>query len=83
VDHRDVACRIGSDQRAGKLLSVCESDGELGAPLDDVIVGDDVALGVEHDARAEAVGGLDDHDRRADVADDTDEVVLQRRGDCG
>ena len=54
-------------------------DGEgLGGP-DDVGVGDDVAVRVEDDPGAEALGGLDLDDRRRDLAVDVDEVVLELR----
>ena len=52
LQHGDVARRIGADQRGLGLVAVREADGDGARALDDVRVRDDVAVGVEHEARA-------------------------------
>src|SRR4029453_7752515 len=58
------------------LLPVGQGDLEAAGPLDHVGVGDHVAVGVEDDARAEPLAGLDQDHRGADLLEDLDELLL-------
>ena len=51
---REVGLRVGADELGGDGLAVGERDLELIRVVDDVVVGEDVALAVEHHARAHA-----------------------------
>ena len=55
LDDGDVGLRIGADDLGGELAVVVEQHLQLVRPLDDVVVGDDVAVGGDDDAGAEAL----------------------------
>ena len=57
LDHGEVAGGVGADQRRPRGGAVVEADREGGGALDDVVVGQDVAVGGEDDARALTAGG--------------------------
>ena len=67
------------DERRGDARAGGQRDGEGVARRDDVRVGDDVALAIEDDARAEADAGLDLHHLRRHGADDAHVAALQGR----
>ena len=82
LDHREVT---GSERAAqGGRLSLAIRGGHLDGRRsgDDVIVGDDIAVGVIHDPGSQSDVGLNLHDRKAHVLDDRDERVLQVNA-CG
>jgi len=81
--YRDVVGCVGADQRPGVRVAVRQGDGERCRRSDDVCVGDYVALAVIDDAGAKARVGLDLDDGRADLLDDGDHLILQRRGCAG
>ena len=58
MDHGDIGRRVGAEHLGRRLLSVLERDGDLAGVGDDVLVGEDVALLVVHDAGALALGLL-------------------------
>ena len=76
-DDRQVVGRVGSDQAGGQLLAVDQLDREGGGRPDDVIVGDDITLGVINDARAQPRAGRDLHHLGPHLGHHRDEVVLQ------
>ena len=93
LDDRQVGEAVDAVDRARQHPAVLELDVELGPTLDDVMVGEDPAVRVEDDARADArlrddavagVGGardLDLHDRGADLRGDRDRRRLLVDGD--
>src|SRR5690606_29120035 len=52
LQHGKVGALVGADQLGLQLRAVIENDGEALAALDDVVVGDDVAVGGDDEARA-------------------------------
>ena len=56
LDHGDVGLLVGADHLRLGLDAVPERDGDLVGVFDDVVVGQDVAVVVVHEARAEARG---------------------------
>ena len=44
LQHGQIGARIGADELGVKLLAAVHYDGEFGAALDDVIVGDEIAV---------------------------------------
>jgi hypothetical protein len=57
--------------------AVGQGDLEAAGVVDHVVVGDDVAVGVEDDARAQPLAGLDEDHRGADLLDDLHELLLE------
>ena len=53
LQHRDIRRRIGPDDSRTKAVVVREADPDRGRVMDDVVVGQDVAVLREHEARAE------------------------------
>ena len=51
LDHRDVGFRIGSDNLGFELTLVGKSDAHGGGAVDDVVVGDDITVRSQDDAR--------------------------------
>ena len=58
LEQRDVGGRVAADQRRFQGVVVREAHLDRGRSVDDVEVGDDVPFVVEHEARAERLGGL-------------------------
>jgi hypothetical protein len=58
VDHADVGRRVCPEHLGRRLATVLEGHGDSGGAGYDVLVGEDVALGVIDDARALALGHL-------------------------
>ena len=58
LDHREVGAAVAADERALRGLAVLELHGDRGGAAHDVVVGDDVALAVDHEARALRLAGL-------------------------
>ena len=52
LQHGQVGARIGADELGVKLLAAVHYDGEFGAALDHVIVGDEIAVLGNEEARA-------------------------------
>src|SRR4051794_8101922 len=52
LDDGDVGRRVGADDLRARGLAVGEGDGDRGRAVDDVLVGGDVAVRVDHEARA-------------------------------
>jgi hypothetical protein len=50
-DHRDVGVRILTDQIGGALAAIRQGDRDVVGVLDDVAVGEDQAVGSEHESR--------------------------------
>ena len=44
LEHGEVGARIGADQLGVEFLPIVDDDRELGAALDDVVVGDEIAV---------------------------------------
>ncbi len=65
LEHSDVGARVGADDRR-VVGGAVDGDGDGLGAVDDVIVGDDVAVGVVDDAGAEARGGARGHVHGAD-----------------
>jgi hypothetical protein len=53
AQHRHVDLAVAADQLGGQPGAVIEDDGDLVGAVDDVVVGDDDAGGIDHKARAE------------------------------
>lgn len=64
VQYRDVRRGVGADDPGTDPSAVLEADGHLAAAGDDMLVGEDVALGVEDDSGAFVLRGLG---RRGDL----------------
>jgi hypothetical protein len=92
ADHREVGGAVGAEQLDRDGVAVlAEADLQRGGAVDDVLVGDDVALVVDHEARpgglAVLLVGLDEDDAGGDAAVDALDVdgaaVRRRRRDGG
>src|SRR5690606_5259008 len=86
LDDRQVGARVGADELAGYRRAVSEDHAQLVAALDDVVVGDDVAvfaddeagaragrhnlIGIAEEAAGEALLVDDRHYSRADLLED-------------
>ena len=68
LDDRDVCGRIGGDDRGGRRHAVAKADANCRGALHDVVVGDDVALSIDHEPRAERAVPADFCDGEKDVA---------------
>src|SRR5581483_5160002 len=79
LDDGEIVLRERADELRRQLLAGRRGDGEAREAADDVVVGDDVAVRVEDDARAEPRWGADLDDRRRHLPEDGDERVLQAR----
>jgi hypothetical protein len=55
LDHRQVVVRVPSEQLRGRRRLVLKGDSELVCLLHDVVVRDDPALGIDDEARADAL----------------------------
>jgi hypothetical protein len=53
LQHGNVDPAVRADQLGLELGVVAQDDGNVLRPLDDVVVGDDVAIGIDDEARAE------------------------------
>jgi hypothetical protein len=80
ADDREVTGDPAPDERRGHLLAGGESDREPLRALDDVRIGDDVAVTVEHDAGAEPAARRDLHHRRRHLVHHAVIGRLQRDG---
>ncbi|MDF3039254.1 MAG: hypothetical protein K0Q71_1960 [Thermomicrobiales bacterium] len=59
LDHRQIGLRVVADHACGQGPPVGEGDFQTPGPLDDVAIGEDVAVGGDDDARPAAGHGVD------------------------
>ena len=55
LEHSDIGARIGADDLGFELALILQGDFDVGGAIDDVIIGQDVAVGADDHARAQAV----------------------------
>ena len=82
LEQREVDRRVGPEQlRLDRLAVLAEAHAVPARGLDDMVVGDDVALVVDHEARAGgALAGLHEHDAGGDALVERGDVERVARG---
>ena len=80
MEHRQIVWGVDADDPGVIAAPVAERDTQAARVGDDMRVGDDVAVAVKDDSRAQTAVGLDLNDLGLGLLDHDDELPLKRRG---